>query len=213
MPSSTAAGASSEKKQDGDLGDQPVRADHPLAQPLHLSEFYGLSGEEGGNQPVGAARLPQPDEDRAAEGPELPLHERHDEPGNRVGARSGDDLSARPALLHVLRPGATHAPHHVPKASIAKYKGKFDAGLRIPRGDAGPANQARGGPAGDEARPKPAAIKDWAALGRREEALQPPDGGLRRLRRVHQDNQPLIADALAELGQLENTLRFSTSSP
>ena len=25
-------------------------------------------------------------------------------------------------------PGATHAPHHVPKEWIAKYKGKFDAG-------------------------------------------------------------------------------------
>ena len=25
-------------------------------------------------------------------------------------------------------PGATHAPHHVPKEWIAKYKGKFDQG-------------------------------------------------------------------------------------
>jgi arylsulfatase len=25
-------------------------------------------------------------------------------------------------------PGATHAPHHVPKAWIEKYKGKFDQG-------------------------------------------------------------------------------------
>ena len=32
------------------------------------------------------------------------------------------------AVLHLLRPGATHAPHHVPKEWIAKYKGKFDQG-------------------------------------------------------------------------------------
>jgi arylsulfatase len=35
---------------------------------------------------------------------------------------------ARQALLHVLRPGATHAPHHVPTEWSDKYKGRFDQG-------------------------------------------------------------------------------------
>ena len=32
------------------------------------------------------------------------------------------------AVLPLLRSGATHAPHHVPKEWIAKYKGQFDGG-------------------------------------------------------------------------------------
>ena len=37
-------------------------------------------------------------------------------------------LAARQAVLRLLRPGATHAPHHVPKEWADKYKGKFDQG-------------------------------------------------------------------------------------
>ena len=40
-------------------------------------------------------------------------------------------------------PGATHAPHHVPKEWIAKYKGKFDQGWdKLREGDAGAPDQA-----------------------------------------------------------------------
>ena len=35
---------------------------------------------------------------------------------------------SRQAVLPLLRPGATHAPHHVPKEWIAKYRGQFDGG-------------------------------------------------------------------------------------
>jgi arylsulfatase len=62
-------------------------------------------------------------------------------------------------------PGATHAPHHVPKSWIAKYKGKFDQGWDALRGET-LARQKRLGvvPATTKLAPKPAAIKDWAAL-------------------------------------------------
>ena len=41
-------------------------------------------------------------------------------------------------------PGATHAPHHVPKEWADKYKGTFDGGLgRAPRGDLRQAEGAR----------------------------------------------------------------------
>ena len=50
-------------------------------------------------------------------------------------------------------PGATHAPHHVPKEWIAKYKGKFDQGWDAhARGDPRPPDQARRRAAGHEAR-------------------------------------------------------------
>ena len=40
-------------------------------------------------------------------------------------------------------PGATHAPHHVPKEWIDKYKGQFDARLgRAARGDRSPARRS-----------------------------------------------------------------------
>ena len=63
-------------------------------------------------------------------------------------------------------PGATHAPHQVPKKWIAKYKGKFDEGWDKLR-EATLARQIKLGvvPAGTKLAPKPEAIKDWAALG------------------------------------------------
>ena len=50
-------------------------------------------------------------------------------------------------------PGATHAPHHVPKEWIAKYKGKFDQGLGQAAGrDPRAPDQTGRGPGGHEAR-------------------------------------------------------------
>lgn len=62
-------------------------------------------------------------------------------------------------------PGATHAPHHVPKAWVDKYKGKFDQGwdklreLTLER-------QIKMGivPPNTKLAPKPEAIKDWDKL-------------------------------------------------
>ena len=69
-------------------------------------------------------------------------------------------------------PGATHAPHHVPKAWIAKYKGKFDQGWDKLREET-LARQIRLGvvPAGTKLAPKPEAIKDWATLSPDEKKL------------------------------------------
>jgi len=69
-------------------------------------------------------------------------------------------------------PGATHAPHHVPKAWAEKYKGKFDQGwdkireLTLER-------QIKLGivPPGTKLAPKPADIKDWDKLSSDEKKL------------------------------------------
>ncbi len=79
----------------------------------------------------------------------------------------------------------------MPKEWIAKYKGKFDQGWDKLREET-LARQIKLGvvPAGTKLAPKPEAIKDWDDAERgREEALRPPDGSLRRLRRVrrHRD--------------------------
>jgi len=69
-------------------------------------------------------------------------------------------------------PGATHAPHHVPKEWIAKWKGRFDQGWDRLREET-LARQIEMGivPPGTRLAPKPAAIKDWDNLSDDERRL------------------------------------------
>lgn len=69
-------------------------------------------------------------------------------------------------------PGATHAPHHVPKEWIAKYKGRFDGGWDRFREET-LARQIKLGvvPPGTTLAPKPEAIKDWDQLTADEKKL------------------------------------------
>jgi arylsulfatase len=69
-------------------------------------------------------------------------------------------------------PGATHAPHHVPKAWIEKYKGKFDQGWDKIRQETLD-RQIKLGivPPGTKLAPKPADIKDWETLSADEKKL------------------------------------------
>ena len=69
-------------------------------------------------------------------------------------------------------PGATHAPHHVPKAWTEKYKGKFDEGWDKLR-EMTLERQIKLGivPAGTKLAPKPADIKDWEKLSADEKKL------------------------------------------
>ena len=79
-------------------------------------------------------------------------------------------------------PGACHAPHHVPKEWIDKYKGKFDQGWdKAARGDLRAPEAARRHPC--ERRTDRASRRD-SRLGRHAEGdapdLRPRDGGLCR---------------------------------
>jgi arylsulfatase A-like enzyme len=78
-------------------------------------------------------------------------------------------------------PGATHAPHHVPKEWIEKYKGKFDQGWDAMREET-LARQIKLGvvPPGTKLAPQARGDQGLGrAERRREEALRPPDGDLR----------------------------------
>ena len=77
----------------------------------------------------------------------------------------------RPFFMY-FAPGATHAPHQVPKSWIAKYKGKFDQGWDRLREET-LARQINLGvvPSGTKLAPKPEAIKDWSALSADEKKL------------------------------------------
>ena len=81
-------------------------------------------------------------------------------------------LSPDKPFFMYFAPGATHAPHHVPKEWIEKYKGKFDQGwdkireLTLER-------QKKLGivPQNTKLAPKPKDIKDWDKLSADEKKL------------------------------------------
>ena len=107
-------------------------------------------------------------------------------------------------------PGATHAPHHVPKAWIAKYKGKFDAGWDAMREET-LARQIKLGvvPAGTKLAPKPEAIKDWNALSADEKKLFARQMEVYAGFGEYTDAEVgRLIDAIGDTGQLDNTLVF-----
>ena len=73
----------------------------------------------------------------------LPLHGRHDRPGDPVDP-AAEVAGPRQTVLHVLRPGATHAPHHVPTEWADRYRGRFDAGWDALREETFAKQQAMG---------------------------------------------------------------------
>src|SRR5262245_54268429 len=113
----------------------------------------------------------------------------------------------RPFFLYYA-PGATHAPHHVPKEWIAKFKGQFDQGWDKYREEAH-ARQLKLGviPPDTMLTPRPAEIPAWDSLT--------PDGKrvASRLMEIFaaytaQTDYEVgrIIDTLEEVGQLNNTL-------
>jgi arylsulfatase A-like enzyme len=106
--------------------------------------------------------------------------------------------------------GAVHAPHHVPKEWIAKYKGKFDAGWDDVR-EKTVARQKELGmiPANTKLPPKPKDIKDWDALSADEQRLfirqAEVFGGF-----LEQTDHEVgrLMDAIEEIGEMDNTLIF-----
>ena len=81
-------------------------------------------------------------------------------------------LSPDKPFFMYYAPGATHAPHHVPKEWIAKYNGKFDQGWDKMR-EMTLERQKKLGivPQTTQLAPKPGAIKDWDKLSADEKKL------------------------------------------
>ena len=107
-------------------------------------------------------------------------------------------------------PGATHAPHHVSKEWIAKFKGKFDQGWDRLREET-LARQIKLGvvPAGTKLAPKPAAIKDWDKLSADEKKLFSRQMEVFAAFAAQTDYEVgRLIDAIADIGQLDNTLVF-----
>jgi arylsulfatase A-like enzyme len=107
-------------------------------------------------------------------------------------------------------PGATHAPHHVPKEWIAHWRGKFDQGWdKIREETLARQIQMRVVPAGTKLAPKPPAIKDWDKLSADEKRLFTRQAEVFAAFVEYTDHEiGRMLDAFTEVGQADNTLVF-----
>ncbi len=115
----------------------------------------------------------------------------------------------KPSFVY-FAPGATHAPHHVPKEWIAKWKGKFDQGWDKLREET-LARQISLGvvPAGTKLAPKPPAIKDWDKLSPDEKRLFTHQAEVFAAYAEYTDYEiGRMLKAFEEVGEADNTLVF-----
>lgn len=107
-------------------------------------------------------------------------------------------------------PGATHAPHHVPKERIARWKGRFDQGWDKMREETF-ARQKKLGviPKDTRLAPKPKDIRDWAALSADEQKLYAHQMEVFAAYLDYTDEEiGRVMKAIEETGQADNTLVF-----
>lgn len=105
-------------------------------------------------------------------------------------------------------PGATHAPHHVPKAYADRFKGKFDQGWDKLREETLARQIARGiVPKQTKLAPKPKDIKDWEELSADERRLFTRQMEVYAGFAAHTDEQfGRLISALAATNDLDNTV-------
>ncbi|HEY8337941.1 MAG TPA: arylsulfatase [Tardiphaga sp.] len=124
--------------------------------------------------------------------------------------KSEKSLTPEKPFFIYFAPGATHAPHHVPKQWIAKYKGKFDQGWDKLREET-LARQIKLGvvPPGTKLAPKPEAIKDWATLSADEKKLFTRQMEVFAGFAEYADTEiGRLVKSIEATGQLDNTLIF-----
>jgi arylsulfatase len=104
--------------------------------------------------------------------------------------------------------GATHAPHHAPKAYSEKYKGKFAQGWDKLRAETLERQKKSGVvPANTVLAPKPEAIKDWDKLTPDEKKLFERQMEIFAGFAEHTDAQVgRLVDALEARGEMDNTV-------
>ena len=105
-------------------------------------------------------------------------------------------------------PGATHAPHHVPKAYADKYRGKFDQGWDKVREVTLEREKQLGiVPQNTKLAPKPSDIKDWDKLTADEKKLFSRQMETYAGFGEHTDDEiGRLVSAIEDLGEMDNTL-------
>ncbi len=110
-------------------------------------------------------------------------------------------------------PGAVHAPHHVPRSYVNKWKGKFDEGWDVVRNRIFEQQKKLGViPAGTKLARKPEDIKDWADLSGKERKLYARQAEVFAAFLEMTDHETgRVIQAIEDLGELDNTLIFYIS--
>ena len=105
-------------------------------------------------------------------------------------------------------PGATHAPHHVAKEWIEKYKGKFDQGWDAVRQQTLERQKSLGVvPENTSLAPKPVDIKDWETLSADEKKLFTRQMEVYAGFAEHTDYEVgRLIEAITNLGIIDNTV-------
>ena len=119
----------------------------------------------------------------------------------------------KPFYLY-FAPGATHAPHHVPKEWIRQIQGPVRRRLgQAARGDLRAAEEARRHPRGHEADARARGDPGWDDMSAdAEAAVRAADGNLRRLRRAHRRTRSAGSSRSSSRSARWRTRSFSTSS-
>ncbi|MCK4990130.1 MAG: sulfatase-like hydrolase/transferase, partial [Bacteroidales bacterium] len=107
-------------------------------------------------------------------------------------------------------PGATHAPHHVPKEWISRWEGKFEQGWDVMREEI-LARQIAAGIVPEETTlaEKPSAIPNWDELSDEEQTLFKHQAAVfAGFVEMTDFEIGRLVDAIEETGQLDNTLIF-----
>jgi arylsulfatase len=115
----------------------------------------------------------------------------------------------KPSFVY-FAPGATHAPHHVPKEWIERWKGKFDQGWDKMREET-LARQIKMGvvPKGTKLAPKPPQVRDWDKLSPDEKRLFTHQAEVFAAYAEFTDHEiGRMLKAFEDVGQADNTLVF-----
>lgn len=172
-----------------------------------FDKFYGFIGAEANQYAPGLydglARI---------EAPKTPGYHLMTDLSNQAIAwlKSEKALTPNKPIFMYFAPGATHAPHQVPKEWIAKYKGKFDMGWDKLR-EQTLARQKELGivPANTTLASKPEAIRDWDKLSLEEQRLFARQMEVFAAFGEYTDFEiGRVTQALADMGQIDNTLIF-----
>ena len=124
--------------------------------------------------------------------------------------QSVKSLTPEKPFFMYFAPGATHAPHQVPKEWIEKYKGKFDQGWDKLREETLARQIALGVvPEGTKLAPKPEGIRDWDTLTADQKKLFARQMEVFAGFAEYADTEiGRLVQTLDDLGQLDNTLIF-----
>lgn len=124
--------------------------------------------------------------------------------------KSQQSLTPERPFFMYFATGATHAPHHVPKEWIEKYKGKFDAGWDVLREET-LARQIKLGvvPAGTKLTPRPPEIPAWESFNSDQKRLFARQMETFAGFAEHTDHEiGRLIKAVEDVGDLSNTLIF-----